>query len=72
MNIQESSSGSVVIADRHKISIDGKEIPNPPHYNSNNMSMAQINGALYINGYKWIPEKKKWKRAFMALWHWIF
>ena len=46
----------------------GKQIPNPPRFNKNYINLATIGDKIYLNGYEYFPEKKKWKRTVKALW----
>jgi hypothetical protein len=52
------------------IRYNGKILPNPPHFKSNNHNVTTVDNRLYINGYEW--KNGKWKRTFAALWHLIF
>ena len=54
------------------IRYNGKQLPNPPHFKSNNHNVTQMNGQLYINGWEYDWKNKKWKRTLKALWHLIF
>ena len=47
----------------------GKKIPNPPKFNKNNINLATIDNKVYLNGWEYFPDKKKWKRTPKAIWH---
>lgn len=47
----------------------GKQIPNPPRFNKNNINLATINNKVYLNGYEYFPKERKWKRTPKAIWH---
>ena len=50
----------------------GERIPDPPKFNKNSINVSTINDKLYLNGYEWKQEQKRWKRTFAAIWHYIF
>jgi hypothetical protein len=49
----------------------GKDIPNPPKFNPNNINLTTKNNKIYLNGYEYFYVENKWKRTPKAIWHFI-
>lgn len=64
------NNGLIIVC--NTIRYNGEIIPNPPGFNSNKHNVTQINNNLYINGWGYDWQNKKWKRSLKALWYLIF
>ena len=49
----------------------GKDIPNPPKFNPNNLNLTNKNNKIYLNGYEYFYLENKWKRTPKAVWYCI-
>ena len=64
------NNGLIIVC--NTIRCNGEIIPNPPGFNSNKHNVTQINNNLYINGWEYDWQNKKWKKSLKALWYSIF
>jgi hypothetical protein len=53
---------------------NGKLIPSPPRFSKSRSSskLTTINNKVYLNGWEYFPEERKWKRTPKAIWHYLF
>lgn len=51
---------------------NGIQIPNPPRFDKSNTNLTILNNKVYLNGYEYFPNQRKWRRTFKAIWHYFF
>ena len=63
-------NGVSVITTKDAVKINGMDIPLPKGMKTNTSTI--INGRVFIGGFEYIPDEKKFKRTFGSIMDWIF
>jgi hypothetical protein len=61
-------NGQSISVHGRAVLINGELAPSLPD-NVDRGNIAVIDGNVFIDGYEYLPEDKKWKRTIRALWH---
>jgi len=70
MNIQTNNGFTIKSGDKNGIWINNERVDIPKGMNTNCSTI--INDKIYIGGYEWKASEKRFKRTFVALWHYLF
>lgn len=70
VTIQGGVGVCVSTTKRGEVFINGKQIPTPKGMNTN--SSTVINGRVFIGGYEYNFQKRKFERTLLAMWHLFF